>query len=169
MDTYLALTETVILSDDYSWTCEFIAGNFTGTGGVIACSGTNGSGFINLPYQNADISSTSAGFRFRDEGYTLQIDMELPDNYDKTALHHYALVYNATTKTFKAYIDYVECEIVYSTGTEGGSFTDTQLNRVLGGYPTQSNAKCDFCYFAFTKSALVTDEMQAMPTNGASS
>ncbi|MBE6702809.1 MAG: hypothetical protein E7585_05305 [Ruminococcaceae bacterium] len=166
-DKYLAVADTVILSDDYSWTCEFIAGGFTGTGGVIACSGTNGAGFINLPYRYADISLTSAGFRFRDEGNTFQIDMTLPANYDNTALHHFALVYDATTRTFKAYIDYVECKIVYNKGTAGGFFTDTQLNRVLGGYPTESNAKCDFAYFAFTKTALVTDEMKQMSGSNA--
>lgn len=168
-EKYLALTETVILSDDYSWTCEFIAGNFTASAGVIACSGTAGSGFINLPYRYADISSTSAGFRFRDEGNTFQIDMVIPEGYDKTILHHYALVYDATTKTFKAYIDYVECEIVYTKGNQGGAFNDTTLSRVLGGYPTNSssnsNARCDFSYFSFTKTALVTDEMKQMSNN----
>ena len=168
-EKYLAVTESVILSDDYSWTCEFIAGNFTANAGVIVCSGTSGSGFINLPYRYADISSTSAGFRFRDEGDTFQIDMVIPEGYDKTALHHYALVYDATTKTFKAYIDYVECEVTYSKGTEGGTFNDTTLSRILGGYPTtnsNSNARCDFSYFAFTKTALVTDEMKSMPSSG---
>ena len=164
-DKYLELTESVILSDDYSWTCEFIAGNFTDTAGVIACSGTEGSGFINLPYRYSEISSKSAGFRFRDEGNTFQIDMVIPEGYDKTILHHYALVYDATTKAFKAYIDYVECEVVYTKGVQGGTFNDTTISRVLGGYPTTSNAKCDFSYFAFTKTALVTDEMHQMQSN----
>jgi hypothetical protein len=95
--------------------------------------------------------------------------MVIPEGYDKTILHHYALVYDATTKTFKAYIDYVECEIVYTKGNQGGAFNDTTLSRVLGGYPTNStsnsNARCDFSYFSFTKTALVTDEMKQMSNN----
>ena len=160
----LELPETVILSDDYSWTCEFIAGKFTGSGGVIACSGTNGRGFLNLPYSDgAKISQTTAHFRFRDEANTLQLDMIVSDDYDKDTIHHYAYVYDATTRTFKTYIDYVECGVVYTTGTEGGAFADTQLKHLLGGYPTESNAKCDFYYFAFNKKALTTSEMKAMP------
>ena len=165
-EEYVALTETVILSDDYSWTCEFVAGAFTAKSGVIVCSGTNGAGFVNLPYNDgpSSISTTSAQFRFRDEGKTLQLDMEVP-TYDKDAIHHYALVYDATTKTFKAYIDYVECAVVYTYGTEGGAFTDTPLNRLAAGYPTTSNAKCDFYYFAFNKKAMSTSEMDVLPTN----
>ena len=164
-DKYLTPTDTVILSDDYSWTCEFIAGNFTATGGVAACSGSNGSGFINLPYKDGDvaISDKTAGFRFRDEARTFQIDMEMPASYDKDTLHHFAIVYDATTKTFKAYIDYVECEVVYSTGSQGSAFADTQLSRIFGGYPTDSNAKCDFAYFAFNKKALAVSEMKNAP------
>ena len=164
-DKYLEPTEVVILSDDYSWTCEFIAGNFTASGGVAACSGTDGSGFIALPYKDGDvaISDKTAGFRFRDEVKSLQIDMEMPSNYDKDTLHHFAIVYDATTRTFKAYIDYVECVIVYTTGSEGSAFSDTQLNRIFSGYPTTSNAKCDFAYFAFNKKAMTVSEMKTMP------
>lgn len=164
-DKYLAPADTVILSDDYSWTCEIIAGKFTGTGGVAACSGSDGYGFITLPYKDGavEISTKTAGYRFRDETKTLQIDMVMPENYDKDALHHFAIVYDSTTKTFKAYIDYVECEIVYTEGSQGSAFSDTQLNRIFGGYPTDSNAKCDFYYFAFNKKALTTSEMKAMP------
>jgi hypothetical protein len=164
-DKYLAPADTVILSDDYSWTCEIIAGKFTGTGGVAACSGSDGYGFIALPYKDGDvaISDKTAGFRFRDEVKSLQIDMEMPASYDKDTLHHFAIVYDATTRTFKAYIDYVECVIVYTTGSEGSAFSDTQLNRIFSGYPTTSNAKCDFAYFAFNKKALTVDEMKDMP------
>jgi hypothetical protein len=164
MDKYLTPADTVILSDDYSWTCEFIAGNFTDSGGVAACSGSKGSGFIALPYKDGDveISTKTAGFRFRDETDTFQIDMVMPANYDKDTLHHFAIVYDATTKTFKAYIDYVECEIVYTEGSQGSAFSDTQFNRIFGGYPTTSNAKCDYTYFAFNKKALSISEMYTL-------
>ena len=164
-EKYLTPSDTVILSDDYSWTCEIIAGKFTSSGGVVACSGTDGSGFIALPYKDGDvaISDKTAGFRFRDEARTFQIDMEMPASYDKDTLHHFAIVYDATTKTFKAYIDYVECTVVYTTGSQGSAFSDTQLSRVFGGYPTTSNAKCDFAYFAFNKKAMTVSEMKAMP------
>ncbi len=165
---YITPEDTVTLSDDYSWTCEFIAGNYTNTGGVIACSGTYGAGFINIPYRMGpdSISKDYAQFRFRDESNTLQIDIEIPADYDKTAIHHYALVYDATAKVFRAYIDYVECNVVYTKGSEGSAFADTRLNRLLGGYPApgeHSNADCDFYYFAFNKSILSVEEMKAMP------
>jgi hypothetical protein len=75
-------------------------------------------------------------------------------------MHHFALVYDATTRTFRAYIDKVECTVNYTTGTQGGTFNDTRLNRLLGGYKTdESNFAGDFSYFAFTKAALTTGQM----------
>jgi hypothetical protein len=88
--------------------------------------------------------------------------MVMPANYDKDTLHHFAIVYDATTKTFKAYIDYVECEIVYTKGSQGAAFSDTQFNCIFGGYPTTSNAKCDYTYFAFNKKALSISEMHTL-------
>ncbi|MBQ7327469.1 MAG: hypothetical protein IJX00_00695 [Clostridia bacterium] len=165
---YLTPTEVPVLSDDYSWTVEVVAGNFlTGpegalTGaGMIANSGTSGSGFLTVPPRTAAAADASAAqFRFRDEGKTLQIDITVPASYDPSEMHHFALVYNAATKTFKAYIDKVECAITYTTGTQGGTFNDTSLNHLLGGYSSAaSNFAGDFSYFAFTKAALTTGQM----------
>ena len=168
-DQYLTVGDAVILSDDYSWTVEVVAGNFlTGpegalTGaGMIANSGTTGSGFLTVPPRTAAAADASAAqFRFRDEGKTFQIDITIPASYDPSEMHHFALVYNAATKTFKAYIDKVECAITYTIGTQGGTFNDTRLNNLLGGYPSAaSNFAGDFSYFAFTKDTLTTDEMK---------
>lgn len=164
---YLEIEETVILSDDYSWTYEVVAGNFTNPGvngaGMIANAGLDGYGFITIPpYSPSNVPNSSyAQFRFRDSTKSLQLDITLPSNYDPSKIHHFALVYDATTKEFKAYIDKVECEIIYTFGTKGGAFADTHLKNFLGGYPTSasSNFAGDFCYFAFTKDALSTSEM----------
>lgn len=163
-DNYLELTDAVVLSDDYSWTYQIIAGNFIGNNlgaGMIANSGTNGSGFITVPYMEVSSANSSlAMFRFRDEGKSLQIDIAVPEDYDPKEVHHFALTYAADTKIFKAYIDKVECEITYQTGVEGGTFNDTELKNFLGGYPVEgSNFAGDFYYFEFTKDVLTVDEM----------
>lgn len=158
---YLELTEFPVLSDDYDWTCEVVTSNLQVACGMIANTGTNGSGFIGVPSRTpATATSQNMQFRFRDEGKTLQIDMTVPDDYDPTEKHHFALSYNATTKTFKAYIDYVEVTVNYTVGSQGGTFNDTALKNILGGYPSDtSNFAGDFYYFAFTKNVLVPNEM----------
>ncbi len=163
-NNYLKIDKTVILSDDYSWTYQIVAGNFVANNlgaGMVANSGTNGSGFITVPYMQSTASNSSlAMFRFRDEGASLQIDIVVPEDYNPSEVHHFALVYTADTKTFKAYIDKVECQVIYNIGVMGGAFNDTCLSRFLGGYPVEgSNFAGDFYYFEFTKDALTLEQM----------
>ena len=163
--SYLKLDNPIVLSDDYSWTYEVVAGNFVGKGigaGMIANSGISGSGFVTVPPSYpSEAAASSAQFRFRDEGKSFQIDVVVPADYDPTQVHHFALVYDASTRSFKAYIDKVECQIRYTVGSVGGAFNDTKLNNFFGGYPTaaESNFAGDFYYFKFTKDALSLNEM----------
>ena len=163
-EKYLSAKESIVLSDSYSWTYQIVAGNFYGPSsgaGMVANSGSQGSGFITVPYTVPSAQNQSlALFRFRDKDQSLQIDVVVPDDYDPKAVHHFALTYNSETRTFKAYIDMVECEVKYTVGSEGGGFNDTVLKYFLGGYPTEaSNFAGDFYYFSFVKDVLSVEEM----------
>lgn len=170
---YIEFKDNVILSDDFSWTYEVVVGNFqtgpTGSptgAGMIANNGGQ-AGFITVPPRTIETAGSGAQFRFRDTGNTFQIDVNLPNDYDPSQVHHFAIVYDATTKTLKAYVDKVECTITYTKGSESNIvFNDTVLSRFLGGYNSaNSNFAGDFYYFAFTKDVLETSEMYSVTLN----
>ncbi|MBQ9786326.1 MAG: hypothetical protein IJW25_02545, partial [Clostridia bacterium] len=76
----------VVLSDDYSWTIEMVVGNVVEGTTVLGCiGGTEGAGFITVPNMDpVNASSSTAQFRFRDKGKSLQLDFTIPTGYDAT-------------------------------------------------------------------------------------
>ena len=156
------LDKTITLTDDASWTIEFVAGNMAEGNTVIASTGNDNSGWIAIPTRAAaTAASTACQFRFRDVGNTFQLDFVLPSDYVPTGKHHYAISYDASTKTFKGYVDKVELAITYTKGSQSNiSFNDMTITSLLGGYKqTAQNFSGDFYYFAYHNQVLSTTEM----------
>lgn len=156
------LDKTITLTDDASWTIEFVAGNMAEGNTVIASTGDDTSGWIAIPTRAAATAeSTACQFRFRDVGNTFQLDFVMPSDYVPTGKHHYAISYDASTKTFKGYVDKVELSITYTKGSQSNiSFNDMTITSLLGGYKqTAQNFSGDFYYFAYHNQVLSTTEM----------
>lgn len=161
-DGYLAISEPnevapetpMVFDNSKDWTFECIAKPSTSTGLVIVGANSTTGGFVQLP--NPEGASTAC-LRFRDLNKTMSVEASYANGY--TQPKHFAIVYNATAKTFKMYIDYQEVTVAYSVGS-ANTFASFNANRLFGGYTDNYDFVGDVYYIKFTAgSALTADEL----------
>ena len=147
--------ETAIVFDNsQDWTFECIAKPSTSTGLVIVGANSTTGGFVQLP--NPEGASTAC-LRFRDLNKTMSVEASYTGGY--TEPKHFAIAYNANSKTFKMYIDYQEVTVVYSVGS-ANTFTSFNATRLFGGYTDNYDFIGDVYYIKFTAgSALSVNDM----------
>lgn len=138
----------ITFANDSDWTFECIAFPSTATGLIPIGAGSTKGGFIQLPNpQGAD----TACIRFRDKDRTMSAEASWTTGYTTPA--HFAVVYSATNKTLKMYMNYQELTVAYSTGSIDTFATFTSA-KLFGGYTDTYNYVGALHYMRFSNSAL---------------
>ena len=137
--THIQLSQPISISPDKDFTLEFIHQTTAQyTQGVILSSGDTTGGFINLPNGN---TSTGNRLKFRDVNKTFSIswakNMDIVKNKN-----HYAIVYDASTKTMKAYENYTEMTDVTIEQGDISKFVGFDFKYIFGGF----NADTEYGY-----------------------
>ena len=138
----------ITFANDKDWTFECIGLPSTATGLIpIGASSTKG-GFIQIPNP---LGAETACLRFRDKDRTMSAEAAWTTGFTEPT--HFAIVYSATNKTLKMYMNYQELTVVYSTGSIStfNTFTSTKL---FGGYTETYNYVGDLHYMRFSNAAL---------------
>ena len=145
----------ITFANNKDWTFECIALPSTTTGLIPIGASSDKGGFIQLPNpQGAD----TACIRFRDKGRTMSAEASWTTGYTKPT--HFAIVYSATNKTLKMYMDYKELSVNYSTGSID-TFTTFTSAKLFGGYTELYNYVGDLHYIRFTEAALTVSQFHA--------
>lgn len=150
----LTLANSIRVSPDSSFTIEVIAEATSTTGVILGNRSSTSGAFLNLKSNNS-----AAAFRFRDFNRTFSVMFGTKSPL--TGKHHYAIVYDSSTKTFNGYIDGIIQDVVFEDGTVS-TFTAFEFTDIFGGYRGSSTTYSDFVgdvyYLRVVDRALSTSE-----------
>ena len=152
----------ITFSNDKDWTMEWIALPSDATSLILTSCGNNVGGYVQTPNPTGASNST---LRFRDEARTMSVTWSWTTPY--TEPKHFAIVYYANAKLFRAYADYQELTGVKFESGSVDTFKTFTTSKLFGGYisgvGTSNEVDYSFLgtikYMKFTESALQTSEM----------
>lgn len=152
----------ITFSKDKDWTMEWIALPSDATSLILTSCGNNVGGYVQTPNPTGAANGT---LRFRDEARTMSVTWSWSTAY--TEPKHFAIVYYADPKLFRAYADYQELTGIKFESGSANTFNTFTTSKLFGGYisgvGTTSETDYSFLgtikYMKFTESALQTDEM----------
>ena len=151
------LLNPITISNKNSFSIELTVNTYAtgkgGTGDIIlqSAKGSTSAGFLNIPSGNND--PTSNGFTLRDQDRTFnRLFMKDVNKLGKKT--HLAMVYDATTKTLKAYQDGVEMNVQtgQNTGASIDNMKDITFITFLSGFSG------DIYHFRYINRALDVSE-----------
>jgi hypothetical protein len=149
-------------SNDKDWTMEWIALPSDATSLILTSCGNNVGGYVQTPNPTGAANGT---LRFRDEARTMSVTWPWSTPY--TDPKHFAIVYYAGPKLFRAYADYQELTGIKFESGSAETFNTFTTSKLFGGYisgvgtPTETDYSFlgTIKYMKFTESALQTSEM----------
>lgn len=152
----------ITFSKDKDWTMEWIALPSDATSLILTSCGNNVGGYVQTPNPTGAVNGT---LRFRDEARTMSVTWPWTTLY--TEPKHFAIVYYAGPKLFRAYADYQELSGIKFESGAANTFNTFTTSKLFGGYVsgvgTTNETDYSFLgtikYMKFTESALQTDEM----------
>jgi hypothetical protein len=152
----------ITFSNDKDWTMEWIALPSDATSLILTSCGNNVGGYVQTPNPTGAANGT---LRFRDEARTMSVTWPWTTLY--TEPKHFAIVYYAGPKLFRAYADYQELTGMKFESGSANTFNTFTTSKLFGGYvsgvgtPTETDYSFlgTIKYMKFTESALQTDEM----------
>lgn len=152
----------ITFSKDKDWTIEWIALPSDATSLILTSCGNNVGGYVQTPNPTGAANGT---LRFRDEARTMSVTWPWTTLYAEPK--HFAIVYYANAKLFRAYADYQELTGAKFESGSVDTFNTFTTSKLFGGYisgvGTSNEIDYSFLgtikYMKFTESALQTSEM----------